>query len=69
MAIVHALDPPHENFHIRQETIPDCELHLDVLSTGLLSTEGDDINCEKAEDVGRNIQAALDNAFFNDAST
>ena len=38
------------------------------LSTGLVSTEGDDINCEKTKDVGRTIQAALDNAFFNDAS-
>ena len=32
MAIVHALDPPHESFHIRRETIADCELHLDVVS-------------------------------------
>ena len=46
--------------------VPDNNLHS--LSTGLVSTEGDDINCEKAEDVGRTIQAALDNAFFNDAS-
>ena len=46
--------------------VPDNNLHS--LSTGLLSTEADDINCEKAENVGRNIQAALDNAFFNGAS-
>ena len=32
MAIAHALDPPHESFHIRREAIADCELHLDVVS-------------------------------------
>ena len=46
--------------------VPDNNLHL--LSTGLVSTEEDDINCEKAEDVGRTIQATLGNAFFKDAS-
>ena len=46
--------------------VPDNNLHS--LSTGLVLTEGDDINREKAEDVGRTIQDALDNAFFNDAS-
>ena len=47
--------------------VPDNNLHS--LSTGLVLTEGDNINREKAEDVGRTIQDALDNAFFNDATT
>ena len=46
--------------------VPNSSLHS--LSTGLVSTEGDDINCEKAEDVGKTIQATLDNSFFNYAS-
>ena len=47
--------------------VPDNNLHS--LSTGLVSTEGeDDVNCEKAEDVSRNIQATLDNALVNGAS-
>ena len=45
--------------------VPDNNLHL--LSTAVVSTE-DDINCEKAKDGGRTIQAALVNVFFNDAS-
>ena len=46
--------------------VPDNNLHS--LPTRLVSTEGGDINCEKAEDIGRTIQATLDNSFFNGAS-
>ena len=46
--------------------IPDYNLHS--LLTGLISTEKDDVNCEKTEDVGRNIQATLDEVFYKSAS-
>ena len=43
--------------------------NLHSLSTGLVSIEGeDDVNCEKAEDAARNIQATLDNVLVNSAS-
>ena len=47
--------------------IPDENLHS--LSSGMMSIRGkDDVNCERAEDVGNDIQAALDNISYNSAS-
>ena len=39
--------------------------NLQSLSTGLISTDNDEVNCEQTEDVGRNIQATLDEEFYN----
>ena len=47
--------------------IPDENLHS--LSSGMVSIQGkDDVNCERAEDIGKKIQAALDNTAYNNAS-
>eukprot|EP00794_Sanderia_malayensis_P019665 gene19665-21612_t len=47
--------------------VPDENLHS--LSSGIMSIRGsDDVNCERAEDVGKLIQATLDNIAYNKAS-
>ena len=47
--------------------IPDENLHS--LSSGMVSIQGkDDVNCERAEDIGKKIQTALDNTAYNNAS-
>ena len=44
--------------------IPDENIHS--LSSGMMSIKGkDDVNCERAEDLGNDIQAALDNISYN----
>ena len=46
--------------------IPDENLYS--LSTCIISsTDKDNVNCEKAEEVGKQIQTGLDNVFFHDA--
>ena len=47
--------------------IPDENLHS--LSSGMVSIQRkDDVNCERSEDIGKKIQAALDNTAYNNAS-
>ena len=47
--------------------IPDENLHS--LSSGMVSIQGkDDVNCKRAEDIGKKIQAALGNTAYNNAS-
>ena len=51
----------HDPFDINEE-------RLRSLSTGLTASKGDGVNCDKTEEVGKEIQRKLDNITVADAS-